>query len=71
MTSPVLLHPFMTGLCPDIGCQFLLKEKPFDFSSAQKDALNIKYALKFGISGDSIFVTGSGKSRHLSTRINI
>ena len=47
MTSTVLLQQFMIGLYPDIGRELLLKKKASDFSTTQKDTVDIEYALEF------------------------
>ena len=51
----VLLEYFLTGLCPEIGRQLLLRNQPATFSDALKDAEEIEYALAFNGSGEEIY----------------
>jgi len=54
MTSAVLLQRFLTGLHSEISRQLLLRQKPADFTSALKDAMDIERALEFCGEEDSI-----------------
>ena len=45
MASTVILQCFLTGLCPEIGCQLLLCNRPTTFIDTLKDAEEIEYAL--------------------------
>jgi len=54
MTSAVLLQRFLTGLRSEISRQLLLRQKPADFTSALKDAMDIERALEFCEEEDSI-----------------
>ena len=60
MTSTVLLQRFLTGLCPEIGRQLLLRNRPVNFADALKDAIDIEYALQFDSSDDTINTKGRG-----------
>ena len=62
-TSAVLLQHFLTGLCPGIDRQLLLKNKPANFADALKDAIDIKYALQFDSSDDTIHAIGRGSRK--------
>ena len=63
MTSAVLLQRFLTGLCPEIDRQLLLKNKPANFTDALKDAIDIKHALQFDSSDDIIHAIGCGSRK--------
>ena len=54
IASAVLLQHFLTGLCPEISCQLLLRNRPETFANALKDAEEIEYALEFDGSGEGI-----------------
>ena len=50
----MLLQRFLTGLCPEIGRQLLLRMKPTDFPAAVKTAVDVEYALQFDGSDECI-----------------
>ena len=50
----MLLQRFLTGLCPEIGRQLLLRTKPTDFPAAVKTAVDVEYALQFDGSDECI-----------------
>ena len=58
ITSTVLLQRFLTGLCPEIAHQLLLRNRPTDFTAALKDAIEIEYALEFDNQDDTINAIG-------------
>ena len=54
MTSSVLLQRFLTGLRPEISRQLLLRQRPANFTTALKDAMDIEHALEFCGEEDNI-----------------